>query len=158
MQYLLCDNIRALTVSPGQFQVKVSGVYNNKNYYIFMFDDQVNLSNWISENQNLTLLDETTLKEWTILLYNPFQKISIAVQKYMDSKAQERNYDNILSACTYTNSTNTTFAAEGQACLNWRDAVWAKCYEIMFDVQSGIRPIPSEVEVISELPVFSWPT
>ena len=78
----------------------------------------------------------------------------VTVQSYLDTTAQERGYDNILSLCTYATSTNITFAKEGQIGVEWRDAVWAKCYEILAEVQAGTREVPEDI--ISELPVINW--
>lgn len=78
------------------------------------------------------------------------------VQAYMDSMAQTRGYDNIHTACSYANSTDHIFAAEGQACLQWRDMVWRKCYNILAEVQAGSRDIPTAEELIAELPVLVW--
>jgi hypothetical protein len=85
------------------------------------------------------------------------QALTRAVQSHLDREAQERNYDGILSLCTYATSVNPKFAAEGQAGVEWRDAVWAKCYEILTDVQAGTRPAPTAEHLISELPTFAWP-
>lgn len=92
-------------------------------------------------------------------VYTPTQEEIIAgyidmVQAYLDSTAQTRNYDNILSLCTYATSTVEKFRREGQAGVEWRDAVWAKCYEILADIQAGTRGVPEDI--ISELPVFTW--
>ena len=76
------------------------------------------------------------------------------VQNYLDTTAQERGYDGILSLCTYATSSNTTFAEEGQAGVIWRDAVWTKCYEILAGVQAGTREAPTDI--IGELPVMNW--
>lgn len=81
----------------------------------------------------------------------------ISVQEHLDEKAGERNYDGILSACTYATSTLHKFSVEGQACVAWRDAVWAKCYEVLGAVQSGLRQPPTVQELLSELPVMTWP-
>lgn len=83
-------------------------------------------------------------------------ELAAAVQAHLDAKARERNYDGILSLCTYATSTNTTFAAEGQAGVVWRDACWAKCYEVMQSVIAGTRAVPTAAELIAELPVFTW--
>ena len=78
------------------------------------------------------------------------------VQNYMDTTVQTKGYDNIHTACTYANSTNETFKAEGTACVVWRDAVWRKCYDILAEVKAGTREIPTEEELISELPKLEW--
>ena len=44
--------------------------------------------------------------------------------------------------------------AEGKAFRAWRSAVWAKGYEILAQVQAGQRGIPTEAELIAELPVL----
>ena len=80
-----------------------------------------------------------------------------AVQQRLDAFARTRNYDGILSACTYASSTVTKFAAEGQYAVNARDATWATCYQIMSAVQEGQRTFPTVEEVLSELPLLSWP-
>lgn len=80
-----------------------------------------------------------------------------AVQNHLDTTARTRNYDGILSACTYATSTNPQFAAEGQACVEWRDACWSICYMVMSAVQTGQRPIPSDAGLLAELPEIGWP-
>ena len=47
------------------------------------------------------------------------------------------------------------FDDEGRAFWAWRSAVWAKGYEILAQVQAGERDIPSEEELIAELPALS---
>jgi hypothetical protein len=80
-----------------------------------------------------------------------------AVQRMLDAKAQERRYDSILSACTYATSTRPRFQAEGQACVAWRDVVWAKCYELMGQVDSGKLQQPSIDELLAMIPTMEWP-
>lgn len=81
-----------------------------------------------------------------------------ATQQRLDDFARTRNYDGILSLCTYATSTNTAFSAEGQYGVQARDATWVKLYEILAEVESGVRPIPSGyAEIESELPVLAWP-
>lgn len=79
-------------------------------------------------------------------------QLTDAVQRVLDAKAQELNYDNCLSVCSYIDTGVAKFDAEGKAFRAWRSAVWAKGYEILAQVQSGERTIPSEEELIAELP------
>ena len=80
------------------------------------------------------------------------KQLTDAVQHVLDTKAQELNYDNCLSVCSYIETGVAKFDAEGKAFRAWRSAVWAKGYEILAQVQAGQRGIPTEAELIAELP------
>lgn len=81
-----------------------------------------------------------------------------ATQSRLDAWASTRNYDGILSACTYVASSVPKFAAEGQAAVNARDATWSALYAVLADVQSGARPMPSSfADVEPLLPALEWP-
>lgn len=80
------------------------------------------------------------------------KQLTDAVQRVLDNKAQELLYDNCLSVCSYNDTGVARFDAEGKAFRVWRSAVWAKGYEILAQVQAGERAIPSEEELIAELP------
>lgn len=79
-----------------------------------------------------------------------------AVDNYLNTTVQTRGYDSILSACSYVNSTDEIFKAEGEQCLAWRDKVYRKCYDILADVESGKREIPSVEGLLDELPKLEW--
>lgn len=79
-------------------------------------------------------------------------KVAI-VQNYMDDAARAYRYDDIKTAVTYADEPAVPkFQAEGQAFRAWRSLVWAKCYEILDEVNDGKRPIPTDDELIGELP------
>ena len=80
----------------------------------------------------------------------------LAVQGYLDRTAHERGYDGILSLCSYATSSNSQFSAEGQAGVNWRDAVWGACYQLLAAVESG-SSVPEISDFISTLPSIVWP-
>jgi len=80
-----------------------------------------------------------------------------AVQNQLDSVPRQRNYDGILSLASYATSSNTKFAAEGKAGVDWRDAVWSTCYTVMSEVKAGARAKPTESELLALLPAFVWP-
>lgn len=86
------------------------------------------------------------------------QSIVDATQQRLDDFARTRNYDNILSACTYATSNVPKFAAEGQVAVNLRDATWAALYQILEEVQAGQREAPSGFSDIEPLlPPLEWP-
>lgn len=87
------------------------------------------------------------------------QQFTAAIQLRLDTFARTRNYDGILSACTYATSTVPKFQGEGQYCVNARDATWAAAYDILAEVQGGTRPMPNSItDIETELPVLVWPS
>lgn len=86
------------------------------------------------------------------------QSIVDATQRRLDEFARTRNYDGILSACTYATSAVPKFAAEGQYAVQARDATWDTLYQFMADVQSGTQPVPTGFEDVEPLlPELAWP-
>lgn len=85
-------------------------------------------------------------------------RLTRAVQGYMDSVAQQRNYDSILSLCTYATSSIPRFQVEGQAGVLWRDACWQLGYDLIARVRAGEASIPTEAELLAMLPPMQWPT
>ena len=83
------------------------------------------------------------------------QRLITAIQGHLDSKAQERGYDNIFTACTYAGDPNPTWNTEGTAFKAWRSAVWQYCLTVLADIEAGTRAIPTESELIAELPALS---
>lgn len=86
------------------------------------------------------------------------QSIVDATQQRLDDFARTRNYDGILSACTYATSAVPKFAAEGQYAVQARDSTWAALYSFLADVQAGTQPVPSGFEDVEPLlPPLAWP-
>lgn len=79
--------------------------------------------------------------------------IASAVQSHLDAAAQSLGYDDIKTAVTYADEPSVPrFQAEGQALRAWRSLVWAKCYQLLDEVQSGMRGRMTPDQVIAELP------
>lgn len=114
---------------------------------------------WCNSN-NATIEDKGNYYECVELavhvrtLEETKQDLIQEVQSFMDATALERGYDNIMSACTYATSTVQKYREEGQACVQWRDAVWSYCYEQLALFEEGKREIPTDI--ISELPAINW--
>ena len=123
------------------------------------FPQEPSAEDLLSVGVTTTEVEDVVVEEEAPIEYVPTQADIIAgytqqVQSYLDTTAQTRGYDGILSLCTYVTSTNTTFAKEGQIGVVWRDAVWSKCYEILAEVQAGTREAPTDI--IGELPIINW--
>ena len=79
-----------------------------------------------------------------------------AVDDYMDRTVQERGYDNIAKCVTYEGDIDPIFNAEGTAAKQWRSKVYRKCYDILAEVEAGLRDVPTVEELIAELPEIEW--
>jgi len=80
-----------------------------------------------------------------------------AIQAHVDATARERTFRDGVTLASYVASTNSQWAAEAQAFVAWRDAIWAYAYAELAEVQGGLRPQPSVEEFLTELPTIAWP-
>lgn len=81
----------------------------------------------------------------------------LAIQSHIDAKAQERGYDGGQTIATYVASTVEPWAAEAQAFVAWRDAVWVYAYSELAKVENGEREPPTPEDFCIELPALTWP-
>jgi len=79
-----------------------------------------------------------------------------AIQRMIDATANERQYDSGATLASYVNSTIEHWAAEAQAFVAWRDAVWLYALAELDKVQKGEREQPSVDDFLAELPAFEW--
>jgi len=77
-----------------------------------------------------------------------------AVDRYMDEVANSYRYTNIHTMISYATSSHPVWGAEGVKARDWRDAVYSYCINVQEDVLAGLRAIPTEAELIAELPSF----
>lgn len=91
-------------------------------------------------------------------LENLKASIAAQTQERLDAFARTRNYEGILSLCSYLNSTSPRYAAEAAYGVQARDATWDALYALLAEVEAGARPIPSGFEDIEpDLPPLIWP-
>lgn len=75
-----------------------------------------------------------------------------AVQAWLDKQAQVLGYDDIRSAVTYADEPIVPrFQQEGRALRSLRSWAWARCYEILGEVQAGSRAEPTPEELVALL-------
>lgn len=114
------------------------------------------------------LLDGQWVQQWVVVAMTDEEKAAVAraiqndivsnTQKRLDDFARTRNYDGILSLCTYATSTTPKFQQEGQYGVNARDTTWATLYQILAEVEAGTRPMPTGYADIEPLlPALEWP-
>ena len=114
---------------------------------------------WKYQNGEFVILDWWAKQYVEDKKYALVEQITESTQNRLDDFAKTRNYDGILSACTYATSSNPKFQAEGQYCVGARDETWAALYTIMAEVGAGTRPMPSGyADVEPDLPVLQWQT
>lgn len=115
-------------------------------------------------NDETQYTQEIDVDPWIIITdKNPAQiaeiqtkKMINVIQNHLDNAAIEKGYDSILSASSYASFENP-FQQEGIAFLQWRAACWAKGYEILEQVTNNEILIPTEEQLILQLPELVLP-
>lgn len=80
-----------------------------------------------------------------------------AVDAHLNAAAYAKGYDNIMSASLRAALPNSPFHADGVAFGTWMDQVYAKCYEVLAEVQAGHIEEPTLEQLIGMLPVLQLP-
>jgi hypothetical protein len=110
---------------------------------------------WVWEQR--WALQDATPEQMQANLRNLEKAVVTLVQSRLDSFANSRGYDSIVSACTYATDPIERFRFEGQRCVELRGATWAKLYEMLDEITAGTRPIPDGPnDLLPELPTLVW--
>jgi hypothetical protein len=81
-------------------------------------------------------------------------RLDNAIESHIQTIVKAMGYNNLERMAVYLSSTNPTWAAEAAAAPKWVTALWEKALVIQADVEADKRPIPSEIELIAEMPLF----
>lgn len=85
-------------------------------------------------------------------------RFTAVVQEHMDTQAKAKGYDNLLSAVSYADEPEEPkYQQEGLAFRKWRSQVWRACYAKEARVKEGLDPIPTDANLIAELPPLVLP-
>lgn len=82
-------------------------------------------------------------------------RLEKSLDAHLDNVAKSYRYESIRTMVTYATSEHPTFGNEGRAAVAFRDAVYAYGIKCILDVENGLRDIPTEEELIAELPLFT---
>lgn len=151
-----------MEIKENQMSYEINQIFTDDN-------DYTNKSNWCNKNgcyiEEIEPLEDGT-RQFQIkapqeptqeeLVKSRITEIQIAVQNLLDSKAQDKNYDNGFAIASYANSTDTIFHDEANRFIAWRDNVWDKCYEILNAFQNGEIEMPTIEYVLERLPNLEW--
>ena len=87
---------------------------------------------------------------------NLVSSYSIALQNYIDCKAQEKSYKNGALCVSYQNSINTTWKNEADAFGAWRDNCWQYAIDIQTQVENNEIQPPSVSDFLAGAPILTW--
>lgn len=79
-----------------------------------------------------------------------------AMQRHLDAKASERDYDNGFACASYANSTNATWQQEATDFIAWRDNCWTYAIDVEDQVLAGTMSEPTLDSFIADAPVLTW--
>lgn len=129
------------------------------------YKDKENKLHWLDNEYDINLLPKGYIKitnEEAEVLKNPAEtpeqiiaRLERAIDDYLDKEAKYLRYDSIKTIVTYRDDENPKFKAEGLAGYKLRSVVYTMAIEIMNDVIEGIRNVPTESELIAELPTIN---
>ena len=103
------------------------------------------------------------------------QACSNAIQRFLDSTAQSRGYDNLRAAVAYASQipfvapVNATpdqlavtalsekFRIEGNALQLWASQTWAEAIVYENKVIAGTEPLVTPEQAVAMMPTFTWP-
>lgn len=84
-------------------------------------------------------------------------RLTRVLDGHLDAVAGERHYDNRWTCSLRAAFPEGEFFAEGAAYFAWMEKCNFKAYQIMAAVKVGLRPVPTESELIAEMPLMVWP-
>ena len=84
-------------------------------------------------------------------------KYDTAIENWLDSTVQQRNYKNVESCISYEGDNNPKYAREAEAVKAWRSAVYTQAEVLIAQYIGGdISTVPSIEQIIAELPQLNW--
>ena len=82
---------------------------------------------------------------------------SAAIDAAVEAVARGRGYNGAAHMASYVASTVPKWAAEAEAFVAWRDAVWVWALGELERVQAGEIAAPTIDDLIAAMPAIQWP-
>lgn len=80
------------------------------------------------------------------------KRLESLIDRYLDNQANTFRYESIRTMVTYENDPNPKFTAEGVGAKVFRSAVYTLGVSLIGEVQSGLREVPTEEELLALMP------
>lgn len=84
-------------------------------------------------------------------LEDSLKNLEIQIQNKLDFFAKSWGYDSLISAASYSGSSNQKFKAEASALIGWRDRVWEWANFSLAQIKNGSAQIPSDLKSAVDL-------
>lgn len=111
--------------------------------------DYVAFLEWAADNTPAVPAGPTFEQRKAVLL--------AAVDAHLNAAAKAKGYDSIITAALRAALPASPFHDEGVAFGTWMDLVYAKCYEVLAQVQANAIAEPDEAQLIAMLPALQLP-
>jgi hypothetical protein len=85
------------------------------------------------------------------------RNLAATLDRHIDSVAQAKGYDNRITASLRAANPKSKWYSEGIAFSEWMDNCYEVSLSILNEVKEGTREIPTETELLAELPEIVWP-
>lgn len=79
-------------------------------------------------------------------------QLTKAIDMHVEAAAITRQYNSAAHMASYVASTVPQWAAEAQAFVAWRDAVWLFALDRLAAIQRGEEAVPSSSDLVASLP------
>lgn len=98
-----------------------------------------------------------TVDELAVARQEVFLQVREEASARLDAFAQTRNYDSIVTLCSYAGSADASFAAEGQRGQVLRDQTWRALIDYEAGIDAGTIAQPTSIdEILAVLPALTW--
>ena len=78
-------------------------------------------------------------------------------QANLDDFVKQKGYDNVVSAVSYINSSNTIYQSEANTVIHLRDETWSTLYGIIDQIKANTIQVTSYSQIANSLPSLVWP-
>jgi hypothetical protein len=124
----------------------------NGGYYGYMWDGVSELPAWAVGLTPCPVLVTVLTAEQTKA------HLEASVDRHADAVAKTKGYGRVgvspSASCIGYSGYQNEFQAEAISFGVWLASLWPVCWAIQADVEAGLRDIPTEEELIMELPIW----